>query len=174
DAYEPDGARDAVAVRLEVALPRLVALAVEIHLHTGNDGVEVLAWDRKALDGVGERDPDRMARPPRVDRVELLAPAREECARVARRAVVGDIVRGAAKRVDGAQRAAARVGQEAERPREVRRRAPRDELAVIVRGGDGIPERDGSFAHANTPRSTTPASSRRESVGRRRKTSPST
>src|SRR5579862_2670289 len=92
DADEANRARNAVAVSLEIALPRLVALAVEIHLDAVDDGGELLARDREALDRVGERDADRVARPPRVDGFELFAPAREQSGSVARRAVVGDVV----------------------------------------------------------------------------------
>src|SRR5207249_3320067 len=98
DAHEPHGAGHSIAVLLEVTLPGLVAIPLEIHLDTLDDRVEMLARDREALDRVGERDRDRVAGPAAVEGIQLLAPAREDPARVLRRpGLVGDVVGGAAE-----------------------------------------------------------------------------
>src|SRR5262245_10423690 len=157
DADEADGARHAVAVRLEVAVPRLVALPVEVHLDPLDDRREVLAGDRVALDGVRERYADRVARPAGVDRVQLAAPAGEQRRRGVERpgagggvmsaGLVGDVVRGAAERVHRAERSPPVVGEEPEAPVEVRRRPAGERLAVVVRGGDRVADGDGGGGH---------------------------
>src|SRR4029077_4111765 len=108
---------------------------------------EMVLRQREASRGVGERDADRVRRRPRVDAVELLAPARQQGRGVARTGVeaIRDVVDEAAECVHRIESGTALRPEQAERLREAAAAPARDLVAVGVGPGER------GITHATAP-----------------------
>ena len=133
-----DRTRDAVAVKVERRAVGGTDVGDHVHLHAVDDGEEVLALQIESAHGsrqTGERRRCRAA----IDRVDVGPPARQLLAPfLARPRVVGDVVDGAAERIDFEHRLALRARQDAH--------------AGIERAAGGALGSRSGLPHSRTPR----------------------
>ena len=109
-----DGARHAIAIKIERRPVGRVEIGFEVHRHAVDDGLEILApAARSGASAPRDRAVSAEASPS-IERVDVGAPAVERgAARRARPAVVGDVVDGAAEGVDRVHRLALGARQDA-------------------------------------------------------------
>src|SRR5438094_8218678 len=101
DRQMPDRARNPTAIKVEGREVRGADLLGCIHLHTVDNGVEVLAAQPVALNRLMQRAGDEMSRAAGVERVDLGVPVGKPSLLLWRwGSVVGDVVDLAAESVD--------------------------------------------------------------------------
>ena len=133
-----DGAGDAVAIEIERGAIGCADVGYDIHFHAIDDGDEILALQIERAHRLRQSAKLRRRRLA-INRINVGAPACQLlAARLARPGIVGNVVNGAAERVDLEHRLALRARQNAH--------------ARIKRAAGGALGRRSGLVHSRTPR----------------------